>query len=71
MTKLTNEMTKIQQAKTYVEQKRYESNVIDRNLDGLVSDNLVIEVMNESDFMLDSLISLGHNRADLIRVAGI
>ena len=71
MTKLTSEMTKIQQANAYAEQKHYEHEVIDRNLDGLVSDDLVLEVMNESDFMLDFLIACGHNRADLVRVGGL
>ena len=71
MTTLTNEMKKIQQAQAYVNQKRYENDVTDRNLEGLVSDDLVVQVMAQSDFMLEYLISLGHNRSDLVRVAGL
>ena len=71
MTNLTDEMTKIQQAQAYADQKRYESDVIDRNLEGLVSDELVAQVMDQSDFMLEHLIASGHNRADLVRVAGL
>lgn len=71
MTMLLNELTKIEQAQAYVNQKRYENNVIDRNLDGSASDELLEEVMAESDFMFDWLISHGHTRADLIRVAGL
>ena len=71
MTNSITKVTKIQQANAYVEQKLYERDVIDRNLDGLVSDDLVLEVMNESDFMLQFLIDCGHNRADLVRVGGL
>ena len=71
MTNLTSEMNKIQQAQAYAEQKRYENDVTDRNLEGLVSDELVTQVMDQSDFMLEHLISLGHTRADLVRVAGL
>jgi len=71
VTNLTIEMSKIQQAKVYVEQKAYENDITDRNLEGLVSDDLVLEVMNQSDFMFERLISLGHNRSDLVRVAGL
>lgn len=71
MTTLTNEMTKIQQANAYIAQKAYECSVTDDYLEGAVSEDLLNEVMAQSDFMLENLINQGHNRADLVRVAGL
>ena len=71
MTNLTTEMTKIQQANAYAEQKRYENEVTDCYLDGQASESLLNEVMAQSNFMFDFLISNGHNRADLVRIGGL
>lgn len=71
MTKLAGEISKISQVKSYIAQKTYENSVTDDYLDGKVSEDLMAEVMSESDFMFDSLISMGHVKADLIRAAGI
>ena len=71
MTNLTTEMSKIQQANAYADQKRYENEVTDRYLDGQASESLLNEVMAQSDFMFESLVSKGHNRADLVRIGGL
>lgn len=71
MTKFNNESIKMQQAKAYAEQKQYETAVTDDYLDGVISEQLLNEVMAQSDFMLENLISQGHTRADLVRVAGL
>lgn len=71
MSTLTTELVKISQVRAYIEQKAYENSVTTDYLAGSVSEELMSEVMDASDFELDRLISEGHLRSDLVRAAGL
>ena len=71
MATLTNELTKIAEQKAYIELKHLENSIMDDYLEDKIGSDLVDEIMDECDFELERLISLGHLRADLIRAAGL